>query len=110
MCEGCEIVFFRWLILGKLLSLGFFVCLVGLGKMIKWNRWNESSSNHWAMYSMKVMDISTMSQSASQGKSSVVNGSFKFICEVKWKISLGTKVGQRAVKNHLSNTYEKEGI
>ena len=51
-----------------------------------------------------------MNQGTSQGKSSVVNGSFKFMCEVKWTISLGTKVGQREVKNSLSNTYEQGGL
>ena len=55
-----------------------------------------------AMESMKFMDISTMSQSASQGKSSVVNGSLKVMCEVKWTLSWGNKVGKRAVKNPLS--------
>ena len=62
------------------------------------------------MESMKVMDISTMSQSASQGKSSVVNGSFKVMCEVKWTLSWGNKVGKRADKNPLSYTRKKEGI
>ena len=54
------------------------------------------------MESMKVMDISTMSQSASQGKSSVVNGSFKVMCEVKWTLSREKKVGKKAVKNPFS--------
>ena len=58
----------------------------------------------------EVIDILLANQGTSQGKSSVVNGSFKFICEVKWTISLGTKVGQRAVKNPLSNTYEQGGL
>ena len=84
--------------------------MVGLGKMIKWNRWNERSSNHWAIESMKVMDISKMSQTASQGKSSVVNGSFKVMCEVKWTLSWGNKVGKREVKNPLSYTHEQEGL
>ena len=51
-----------------------------------------------------------MNQGTSQGKSSVVNGSLNFMYEVKWTLSLGTKVGQREVKNNLSNTYEQRGI
>ena len=62
------------------------------------------------MESMKVMDISTMSQSASHGKSSVVNGTFKVMCEVKWTLSWGNKVRQRAVKNPLSYTCKQEGL
>ena len=58
----------------------------------------------------EVIDISIMNRGTSQGKSSVVNGSLKFMCEVKWKLSLGTKVGQRVVKNPFSNTYEQEGL
>ena len=58
----------------------------------------------------KVIDISIMNQGTSQGKSSVVNGSLKFMCEVKLTLSLGTKVGQREVKNIFSNTYEQRGI
>ena len=48
--------------------------------------WSERSSNNWDMESMEVMDISIMSQSSLQGKSSVVNGSFKVMCEVKWTL------------------------
>ena len=48
-----------------------------------------------------------MNRGTSQGKSSVVNGSLKFMCEVNWTLSLGPKLGKRAVKNHFSNTYEK---
>ena len=55
----------------------------------------------------EFIDISIMNQGTSQGKSSVVNGSLKFMCEVKWILSLGTKVGQREVKNILSNIYEQ---
>ena len=58
----------------------------------------------------EVIDILVANQGTSQGKSSVVNGSFKFMCEVKWTISLGTKVGKRVVKNPLSNTYEYKDI
>ena len=58
----------------------------------------------------EVIDILVANQGTSQGKFVVVNGSFKFMCEVKWKISLGTKVGQREVNNPLSNTYEQGGI
>ena len=54
----------------------------------------------------EVIDILIMNRGTSQGKSSVVNGYFKFMCEVKWTISLGTKVGQREVNNPFSNTYE----
>ena len=32
------------------------------------------------------------------------------MCEVRWTLSWGKKVGQRAVKNPLSNTCEQEGI
>ena len=46
----------------------------------------------------EVIDILVVNRGTSQGKSSVVNGSFKFMCEVKWTISLGTKIGQRAAK------------
>ena len=42
----------------------------------------------------EVIDILVANRGTSQGKSSVVNGSFKFMCEVKWTISLGTKVGK----------------
>ena len=57
----------------------------------------------------EVIDILVVNWGTSQGKSSVVNGSFKvFMCEVKWTISLGTKVGKKAIKNPLSNTYEQE--
>ena len=55
----------------------------------------------------EVTDILIMNQGTSQVKSSVVNGYLKFMCEVKWTLSLGTKVGQRAVKNPLLNTYEQ---
>ena len=55
----------------------------------------------------EVIDISIVNLGTSQGKSTIVNGSLNFMYEVKWKLSLGTKVGQRAVKNHLSNTYEQ---
>ena len=48
-----------------------------------------------------------MSRSQSQGKSSVVNGSFKVMCEVKWTLSWENKVGKRAVKNPLSYTHKK---
>ena len=48
-----------------------------------------------------------MNRGTSQGKSSVVNGSLKFICEVKSRLSLGTKVGKREINNILSNTYEQ---
>ena len=65
---------------------------------------------NWGMESMKVIDISIMNWGISQGKSSVVNGSLKFMGEVKWTLSLGTKVGQRVVKNPLSNTYEQRGL
>ena len=51
-----------------------------------------------------------MNRGTSQGKSSVVNGSLNFMCEVKWTLSLGTKVGQRVVKNPLSNTYEQRDL
>ena len=54
----------------------------------------------------EVIDISIMNWGTSQGKSSVVKGSLKLMCLVKWTLSLGTKVGKRAVKNTLSNTYE----
>ena len=59
-----------------------------------------------AIESMKVIYISIMGWGTSQGKSSVVNGSLKFMCKVKWTMSLGNKVGKRAVKYPLSNTYE----
>ena len=49
----------------------------------------------------EFIDISITNQDTSQGKSSVVNGSLTFMCEVKWTLSLGTKVGQREVKNPL---------
>ena len=55
----------------------------------------------------EFIDILVANWGTSQGKSSVVNGSFKFMCEVKWTLSLGTKVGQRVVKNPLSNAYEQ---
>ena len=58
----------------------------------------------------EVNDISIMNRGTSQGKSSVVNGSLKFMCEVKWTLILGTKVGKREVKNPLSNTYEQGGL
>ena len=58
----------------------------------------------------EVIDISIINRGTSQGKSSVVNGSLNFMCEVKWTLSLGTKVGKRAVKNPLSNTYEKRDL
>ena len=51
-----------------------------------------------------------MNRGTSQGKSSVVNGSLKFMGEVRWTLSLGNKVAKRAVMNPLSNTYEQEGI
>ena len=54
----------------------------------------------------EVIDILVANWGTSQGKYSVVNGSFNFMCEVKWTISLPTKVGQRVVRNPLSNTYE----
>ena len=82
--------------------------MVGLGKMIKWNRWNETSSNHWDMESMKVTNISTMSQSASHGKYSVLNGYFKVMCEVKWTLSWGNKVGKREINNPFSYTRKQE--
>ena len=36
----------------------------------------------------EVIDISIVNRGTSQGKSSVVNGSLKFMCEVKWTLSL----------------------
>ena len=48
-----------------------------------------------------------MNRGTSQGKSSVVNGSIKFMCEVKWTLSLGTKVGKRVVKNPFDNTFKQ---
>ena len=51
-----------------------------------------------------------MNWGTSQGKSSVVNGSLKFMGEVRWTLSWGNKVGQRVVKNLMSNTYEQEGL
>ena len=51
-----------------------------------------------------------MNQGTSQGNSNVVNVSLKFMCEVKWTVILGTKVGKREVKNPLSNTYEQRDI
>ena len=51
-----------------------------------------------------------MNRDTSHGKYSVVNGSLNFMCEVKWILSLGTKVGQRAIKNPLSNTYEQRDL
>ena len=56
-------------------------------------------SNHWAMESIKFMKCSSIDRGASQGKSSVVNGYFRVMCEVKWTLSWGNKVGKRAVKN-----------
>ena len=58
----------------------------------------------------EFIDILVANRGTSQGKFVVVNGSFMFMCEVKWTISLGTKVGQREVKNPLSNTYEQGGL
>ena len=55
----------------------------------------------------EFIDISIVNQGTSQGKSSVVNGSLKFMGEVRWTLSWGYKVGQRAVKNPFSNTYEQ---
>ena len=55
----------------------------------------------------EVIGISIMNWGTSHGKSSVVNGSLNFMSKVKWTLSLGTKVGKRAVKNPLSNTYEQ---
>ena len=81
-------------------------CLFG------WVRWSSRIGGvrghqiNLAMEFMKVIDISIMNRGTSQGKTSVVNGSLKFMREVKWTLSLGTKVGQRAVKNPLLNTYE----
>ena len=65
---------------------------------------------NWAMESIKVIDILVVNRATSQGKSSVFNGSFNFICEVKWTINLGTKVGKREAKNSFSNTYEQGGL
>ena len=56
----------------------------------------------------EVIDILVENRVTSHDKYSV-NGYFKFMCEVKWTLSLGTKVGQREVKNPLSNTYEQRG-
>ena len=53
----------------------------------------------------EVIYISIMNRGTSQGQSSVVKGSLKFMCEVKWTLSLGTKGGKREVKNPFSNTY-----
>ena len=58
----------------------------------------------------EVIDISIMNWGTSQGKSNVVNGSLKFMYEVKWTLSFGTKVGKMAVKNPLSNTYEQRDL
>ena len=58
----------------------------------------------------EVIDISIMNRGKSQGKYSVVNGSLKFMCEVKCTLSVGTKGGQRAVKNPFSNTYERRDL
>ena len=65
---------------------------------------------NWDTESMKFIYISIMNWGTSQGKSSVVNGYLRFMCEVRWTLSWGNKVGQREVKNPLSNTYEQEGI
>ena len=51
-----------------------------------------------------------MNRGTSEGKSSVVNGSLKFMYEVKWTLSLGTKVGKREVKTPLSNTHEQRDL
>ena len=68
---------------------------------------SERLSNQLGNGFYEVIDILVVNWGTSQRKSSVVNGYFKFMCEVKWTISLGTKVGKRAVKNTFSNTYEQ---
>ena len=86
----------------------FAVCFVW-GKMIKQDRWSERLSNQLVYGVYEVIDILVENQGTSHGKYSF-NGYFKFMCEVKWTISLGTKVGQRVVENPFSNTYEQGGI
>ena len=62
------------------------------------------------MESMKFIDISIMNQGTSQGKSRVVKWIFKVMCEVRWTLNWGTKVGKRVVNNPLSYTHKKESI
>ena len=46
----------------------------------------------------EVIDISIMNRGTSQGKSSVVNGHCKFMCEVKWTSNFGNQGGEKGSK------------
>ena len=69
------------------------ICLfvLGWGKMIKYDRWSERLSNQLVYGVYEVIDISIMNWGTSQGKSIAVNGSLRFMCEVRWTLSWGKR-------------------